>query len=107
MNMSKFIAYQKRYGIRGYQEAINSGTAWNQSPQFAQRCKDLLKSGACILPKKSYNIHFHSVVPSRYEVPRGSVGTLKYAKKYWENSWNISQLIGQQFNDKVICEIID
>jgi len=105
--MSKFIAKQKKYGIRSYQVAINNGSAWNQSPKLARRCKKLLESGACILPKKSYNIHFHSVVPSRYEVPRGSVGTLKYAKKFWEDSWNLSQLIGEQFNNKVVCEIID
>lgn len=95
MNTRKIKILQKKYNLKVYQDAISNGTAWTSTASFAQKCKEHILSGACYLPPKSFYIHFHSVVPSRNQVPRGSYGTIEYSKKYWSDQWNHSVLVGQ------------
>lgn len=98
MNSSTIRKYQRKYKLNTYQDAISNGTAWNISSKFTRKCKELLTSGACYLPPKSHYIHFHSVVPSRHEIPKGSYGTLEHSKKYWSDPWNHSLLVAHQIH---------
>ena len=98
MNSRTIRNLQKKFKLNIYQDAISNGTAWSKSSQFTQRCKELLKSGACYLPPKSHYIHFHSVVPSRFEVAKGSCGTLEHSKKFWSDQWNQSVLVAQMIH---------
>lgn len=102
MNSRTIRNLQKKYGLKKYQDAISNGTAWDQSAKFTQRCKELLKSGACYLPPKSHYIHFHSVVPSRHDIPKGSLGTIEHSIKFWSDEWNKSILVGQMIHEPYV-----
>lgn len=102
MNTSKIYKLQKQYRLHKYQKMINNGDAWRSSREIGEKCKSLLESGACLLPTVEQRINIFSVVPSRYQVAKGGVGSLEHSRKYWSDTWNMSVLLGNEFQSKYV-----
>lgn len=95
MNERKIKELQKQFGYDLLQSLINSGEAWRIGGKVTKDCKSALKSGACYLPYHSIKINIFVTVPSRYQVGAKEYGSLQRSKKYWSDSWNVSQEIGK------------
>tara|TARA_R110002050_G_scaffold150400_7_gene277130 strand:- start:2889 stop:3206 length:318 start_codon:yes stop_codon:yes gene_type:complete len=95
MNESKIRLLQKQYGFKLYQDLIDSGEAWKIGGEITKDCKNAINSGACFLAYKSYHLNIFNSIPSRYQVKRGSKGSVEASKKYWSDGWNIAKAIGK------------
>ena len=95
MNERKIQELQKQFGYDLHQSLINSGEAWKIGGKITKECKEALKSGACYLPYHSIKINIFVTVPSRYQVGAKDYGSMQRSKKYWADSWNVSQEIGK------------
>lgn len=95
MNERKIKELQKKYGYSLHQALINSGEAWKIGGEVQEKCVKALDSGACYLPYSPFNVNIFLTIPSRYQVQKGSVGSIERSKKYWSDDWNIAQEIGR------------
>ena len=95
MNESKIRRLQKQYGLKVYQDLIDSGEEWKIGGETTKMCQKLIRDGACFLAYSSYQPNIFISIPSRYQVSRGAVGSIERSKKYWSDEWNISHLIGE------------
>tara|TARA_R100000734_G_C3271497_1_gene67352 strand:+ start:339 stop:650 length:312 start_codon:yes stop_codon:yes gene_type:complete len=102
MNESKIKSLQRKYNYKIIQDLIDSGEAWKIGGSITQKCKDALQSGACYLPVISHSISIFLVVPSRYEVPKGAVGSIERSKEYWKDLWNVSYEIGKKMTQPAL-----
>ena len=94
MNTSKIYKYQRIYGIDKYQELINTGTAWQVFGKTAKGCLKHIKDGTCILPTTPHKTYWGQYIPSRYEVLPNTPGSFEYVKKFYEDEYNHTRLLG-------------
>jgi hypothetical protein len=85
MNYYEVLKLQKETGNFYYQALINGGTAWKLEGATGRHCMDLLRSGACMLPKKPHFDFYGNRIPSRDEVKPGSTGSFKNSLNYYQN----------------------
>jgi hypothetical protein len=72
-----------------YQALINGGTAWKLEGSIGRLCMDLLRTGACMLPKKRHRDYYGNLIPSRDDVKKGTTGSYQNSVNYYQNleSW--------------------
>ena len=85
MNISTIARLQKDYGFWDIQQSINTGMAWKMEGSFGRSAMDMLRSGACMLPKVSHRDYYGNIVPSRDVLKPGTMGTYKNSVAYWSN----------------------
>jgi hypothetical protein len=71
--------------VAGYQELIDSGTAWTLEGHVGRTAMGLIESGACILGETGHRDYYGNYVPSRTEVAPGTKGSPEYADKMRES----------------------
>ena len=84
MNHMRIRRLQKENGISEMQQLINSGMAWKLEGRVGREAMEMLRSGACMLPIKSYKDYYGNHVPSRYEVKDGTKGSYSNCRDFWE-----------------------
>ena len=88
MHIQTIRKHQREQGYDQIQSLIESGTAWKMEGAVGRTAMDLLRSGACFLPKKSHRDYYGNRIPSRTEVKEGTTGSLQNAIKFFtENQW--------------------
>lgn len=101
MNISTIYKMQREYGISYYQKLIDSGMAWKMEGAMGRYAMDLLKSGACMLPKKAVVDVYGNRVPSRDEVVSGTLGSFENAVNFWSDDENLMHLEMENEPDEV------
>jgi len=88
MNYNRIKKLQKEYGVDEMQLLIDNGSAWTLEGAFGRYAMNLLKSGACMLPK-TYNLDVYgNIIPSRDVIKAGSRGSYKNSKQFWTGVWD-------------------
>jgi len=80
---------QKETGNDYYQALINGGVAWKLEGSTGRACMELLRVGACMLPKQRFKDYYGNLVPSRDDVKEGTMGSYQNSVNYYQNleSW--------------------
>ena len=92
MNIKTIYKLQREYGLAEMQEAINTGMAWKMEGSVGRRAMELLRTGACVLPKTAVVDAYGNRVPSRDELVSGTLGTFENAVNFWSNDENLMHL---------------
>lgn len=92
MNIKTIYKLQREYGLSEMQEAINSGMAWRLEGSVGRTAMQLLRSGACLLPKEAVIDAYGNKVPSRDEVVSGTLGSFENSVNFWSDELNIIEL---------------
>jgi hypothetical protein len=88
MHIQTIRKHQREQGYDQIQSLIESGTAWKMEGAVGRTAMELLRSGACFLPKQSHRDYYGNRIPSRTEVKEGTTGSLQNAIKFFtENQW--------------------
>jgi len=92
MNIKTIYKLQREYGLAEMQEAINTGMAWKMEGSVGRRAMELLRTGACVLPKTAVVDVYGNRVPSRDELVSGTLGTFENAVNFWSDDENLMHL---------------
>ena len=92
MNIKTIYKLQREYGLAEMQEAINTGMAWKMEGSVGRRAMELLRTGACVLPKTAVVDAYGNRVPSRDELVSGTLGTFENAVNFWSDDENLMHL---------------
>lgn len=80
--------HQREQGYAEMQNMIETGLAWKMEGAIGRSAMDLLRSGACFLPKQSHRDYYGNRIPSRDEVAKGTTGSLQNAIQFFTvNQW--------------------
>jgi hypothetical protein len=85
MKFYKLKQLQFGYGYEHLQALIDTGSAWNMEGAIGRAAMDALKSGACFLPTSSRKDYYGNVVPSRYQVKKGTAGSYANSVRFYSN----------------------
>ena len=88
MTVQTIKKMQAQYGLTEAQNNIDSGITWKMAGSSGRYSMDLLKSGACLLPKKAHCDYFGNKVPSRDELEVGTTGTFQNSVRFWSEPEN-------------------
>ena len=83
MHYKKIQKLQKETGNDYYQALINGGVAWKLEGSTGRACMELLRLGACMLPKQRFRDYYGNLVPSRDDVKKGSTGSYQNSVNYY------------------------
>ena len=86
MTKKKIEELQRAYKVQDIQLLINSGAAWRMEGRIGRKCMSYLSSGVCYLPLKPHYDYWGNEVPSRTNVPPGTMGSLSLSKEFWSNT---------------------
>lgn len=67
--------------LAGYQELVNTGVAWHLEGHVGRTAMGLIESGKIMLGLIGHHNYWGSYIPSRYEVPPGTVGSQEYMER--------------------------
>jgi hypothetical protein len=101
MNIKTIYKLQREYGLAEMQEAINTGMAWKMEGSVGRRAMELLRTGACVLPKTAVVDVYGNRVPSRDELVSGTLGTFENAVNFWSDDENLMHLEMEIDSDEV------
>jgi len=101
MNIKTIYKLQREYGLAEMQEAINTGMAWKMEGSVGRRAMELLRTGACVLPKTAVVDVYGNRVPSRDDLVSGTLGTFENAVNFWSNDENLMHLEMEIDSDEV------
>ena len=87
MNYKAILKKQKQLGLTEMQDLINSGTVWKMEGSMGRAAMDLIRSGACMLPKKRYCDYYGNTIPSRLDLKKGSPGTFQNSVEFHSNHY--------------------
>lgn len=88
MNIQTLRKHQREQGYAEMQNMIETGLAWKMEGAIGRSAMDLLRSGACFLPKESHRDYYGNRIPSRDEVAKGTTGSLQNAIQFFTvNQW--------------------
>ncbi len=85
MNYKTIQNLQKETNNAYYQALINGGMAWKLEGATGRACMELLRLGACMLPKKRFRDYYGNLIPSRDDVKKGTTGSFQNSVKYYSN----------------------
>lgn len=85
MHYKEIQKLQKETGNDYYQALINKGMAWKLEGSIGRLCMDLLRIGACMLPKKRHIDYYGNLIPSRDDVKKGTTGSYQNSVQYYQN----------------------
>lgn len=76
-----------RKEFQSLQQAIDSGSIWSMEGAAGRFAMDAMERGEVVLGRVSHRDFWGNRVPSRYEVKRGTLGSIGYARKQrdWAN----------------------
>jgi hypothetical protein len=83
MNYQTIKRLQREEGFYDMQKLIDNGTAWKMEGSVGREAMDLLRSGACMLPKKAHTDYYGNRIPSRDELKQGTMGTFQNCLKFY------------------------
>lgn len=86
MTKQEIEELQKIYKIQDMQNWINSGAAWRMEGTIGRKCMSYLSVGVCYLPLKPHYDFWGNEVPSRTNVPTGTMGSLSLSKEFWSDT---------------------
>ena len=92
MNIKTIYKLQREYGLAEMQEAINTGMAWKMEGSVGRTAMELLRTGACVLPKTAVVDVYGNRVPNRDDLVSGTLGTFENAVNFWSNDENLMHL---------------
>lgn len=101
MNIKTIYKLQREYGLAEIQESINTGLAWKMEGSVGRYAMELLRSGACVLPKEAVTDSYGNRVPSRDEVISGTLGSFENAVNFWSDDENLMHLEMENEPDEV------
>lgn len=67
--------------IKRVQKMINSGICWHLEGSIGRYAMDMIKEGYCYLGLKGYRDYYGNYVPSRFEVQKGTKGSVEFVKE--------------------------
>ena len=85
LSYSRITELQKENGFLEMQDLINSGTVWKMEGAMGREAMNLLRLGACMLPKKSFKDYWGNRIPSREDLKEGTQGTFQNSVNYYSN----------------------
>ena len=83
MNYNTILKLQKENDLTDTQNRINDGSIWKFEGSVGRVTMDLIKSGACMLPKKPTYDYYGSQLPSRDWLKKGTQGTYQNSVRFW------------------------
>ena len=86
MKFYQIKSMQSEMQYDNLQDLIDTGLAWKMEGYVGRACMDALKSGACFLPTSSRKDAYGNVVPSRYQVQKGTAGSYQNSVKFYTNA---------------------
>lgn len=86
MKIQTIRKHQKEQGFSEMQSLIDSGIVWKMEGTMGRSAMDLLRCGACFLPKKAYKDYYGNTVPSRDMVKAGTTGSYQNSVNYYSNN---------------------
>ena len=69
------------------QRRINDGSIWNFEGAAGRGAMDAIEAGLCVLGKQPHRDYYGNRIPSRYEVKRGTKGSVAYARQRQGDRW--------------------
>lgn len=88
MNIQTIRRLQREHGYAEMQNLIESGEVWKLEGAYGRQAMDLLKDGACFLPKEPKRDYYGNVVPSRDTLEPGSTGTYANSVRFFTQNFN-------------------
>jgi len=85
LNYSRITKLQKENGFSEMQNLINSGTVWKMEGAMGRKAMEYLRSGACMLPKKTFKDYYGNTIPSREHLEDGTLGTFHNSVNHYAN----------------------
>ncbi len=85
MNYNKIKKLQEELGMSSLQSMIDTGIVWGMEGHMGREAMNSLRSGACMLPKKSSRDYYGNYIPSRDEVEKGSTGSFQNSVRYYSD----------------------
>jgi len=67
--------------IKKMQKMINSGICWHLEGSVGRYAMDMINNGYCYLGLKGHRDYWGNYVPSRFEVQKGTKGSIEFVKK--------------------------
>lgn len=74
---------------KALQRRINDGSIWHFEGSAGRAAADAIAEGLCVLGFKGCRDYWGNYVPSRYEVKKGTKGSVAYCRElqpYWANT---------------------
>lgn len=68
--------------IAGYQELVNTGTAWQLEGHVGRTAMGLIEAGKIMLGEKGHRDYYGNYIPSRFEVAPGSKGSKEFVEAH-------------------------
>jgi hypothetical protein len=75
------MTHKEKKQVKEYQKLINSGRAWRFEGAIGRTAMELIQRGYCCLGVKSHTDYYGNHVPSRFEVQKGTKGSLSYMRE--------------------------
>lgn len=69
------------------QRAINSGSAWSLQGLYGRTMMEALAAGKCVLGRSPARDYYGNRIPSRFEVKRGTKGSVKFVEERSGKPW--------------------
>lgn len=67
--------------IKRVQKMINSGICWHLEGSVGRYAMDMINNGYCYLGLKGHRDYWGNYVPSRFEVKKGTKGSVEFVKE--------------------------
>jgi hypothetical protein len=88
MNIQTIRRLQRDHGYADMQNLIESGEVWKLEGSYGRQAMDLLRCGACFLPKEPKIDYYGNVVPSRDSLECGTTGTFTNSVRFFTENFN-------------------
>lgn len=85
MKFQQVKSLQITYGYQELQKMIDTGMAWHMEGSYGRMAMDALRSGACMLPRTSRKDAYGGIVPSRFQVKKGTTGSYANSVRFYSN----------------------
>lgn len=84
--VDKIVAYEsgeqtEQETVKMFQKMIEDGSVWKLQGSYGRTAMELLRAGMCVLGKTGCRDYYGNYIPSRYEVKRGTMGSVAFYRK--------------------------
>ena len=78
--------------VDAVQFLIDTGAAWTMGgSDIGRTAEQMIEEGHCVLGKTSHRGAYGNIIPSRYEIAPGYLGSIEYARQLQPERWALAE----------------